>query len=44
MKLTKKVIDAAKFPASGQVFLRDDELRGFALRITPEPMEASCQK
>lgn len=35
MKLTKKIIDAAKFPTSGQVFLRDDELRGFAIRITP---------
>lgn len=35
MKLTKKVIDAAKHPASGQVFLRDDELKGFCLRVTP---------
>lgn len=35
MKLTKKLIDAAKHPARGQVFLRDDALRGFALRITP---------
>lgn len=35
MKLTKKIIDAARFPASGQVFLRDAELRGFAVRITP---------
>jgi len=34
MKLTKKLIDAAKPPASGQVFLRDDSLRGFAVRIT----------
>lgn len=34
-KLTKRLVDAAKHPASGQVFLRDDELRGFALRITP---------
>ena len=34
-KLTKRLIDAAKHPASGQVFLRDDELRGFAIRITP---------
>src|SRR6267142_737241 len=35
MKLTKKVVDAAKRPTQGQVFLRDGELRGFALRITP---------
>jgi integrase len=35
MKLTKKLIDTAKHPASGQIFLRDDELRGFALRLTP---------
>lgn len=34
-KLTKRLIDAAKHPACGQVFLRDDELRGFAVRITP---------
>jgi integrase len=34
LKLTKKIIDAAKHPATGQVFLRDDELRGFAVRIT----------
>jgi len=35
MKLTKKVVDAAKRPTQGQVFVRDVELRGFALRITP---------
>ncbi|GKS58184.1 integrase [Nitrospira sp.] len=35
MKLTKKVIDAMKPPAMGQVFVRDGELRGFALRVTP---------
>lgn len=34
-KLTKKMIDAAKCPAAGQVFLRDDALRGFAVRLTP---------
>jgi integrase len=33
-RLTQRVVDAAKAPAAGQVFLRDDELRGFALRIT----------
>lgn len=34
-KLTKRIIDSATHPPSGQVFLRDDELRGFAVRITP---------
>lgn len=34
MKLTKKIIDAARSPAAGQIFLRDDALRGFAVRIT----------
>lgn len=34
MKLTKKLIDATRPPASGQAFLRDDSLRGFAVRIT----------
>lgn len=28
------MIDAAKPPAEGQVFLRDEELRGFALRVS----------
>lgn len=35
MKVTKKVVDTAKCPTQGQVFVRDVELRGFALRITP---------
>ncbi len=35
MRLTKRAIDQARHPVSGQVFLRDDELRGFAIRITP---------
>lgn len=35
MKLTKKIVDAAKHPAHGQVFVRDEDLKGFALRITP---------
>lgn len=34
-KLTKKRVDAVKPPRRGQMFLRDDELRGFALRVTP---------
>lgn len=34
VKLTKTVIDAAPIPSTGQVFLRDSELKGFGLRIT----------
>jgi integrase len=34
-KLTKRLIDAIRYPSSGQVFHRDDEIRGFALRVTP---------
>jgi hypothetical protein len=34
-KLTKHLIDATPCPAKGQAFLRDDELSGFALRLTP---------
>jgi hypothetical protein len=34
VKLTKKLIDAAPFPKQGQMFLRDVEVRGLALRIT----------
>ncbi len=33
--LTKTVVENAPVPESGQAFLRDAELRGFALRITP---------
>jgi len=33
-KLTKRLIDLATHPAKGQRFLRDGELRGFAIRIT----------
>jgi len=33
-KLTQRVVDAAGPPASGQTFIRDTELNGFALRIT----------
>ena len=33
-KLTKRIIDLTAFPASGQVLVRDSELRGFALRVT----------
>ena len=34
-KLTKRVIDSIRHPLSGQTFLRDDCLSGFALRVTP---------
>ncbi len=33
-KLTKRLIDATPCPIQGQSFLRDDEVRGFALRLT----------
>jgi integrase len=33
-RLTKQVIDEAPFPSAGQVFVRDEELPGFALRVT----------
>lgn len=33
-KLTKRVVDKATAPASGQTFIRDTELKGFALRVT----------
>jgi integrase len=33
-KLTKRLVDSLAHPERGQVFLRDDELRGFALRVT----------
>ena len=35
MRLTKTVIDRLSPPARGQVFYRDDTLKGFALRVTP---------
>jgi integrase len=34
MKITKAVVERAKAPDSGQAFIRDEELTGFALRIT----------
>lgn len=34
-KLTKRLVDGAVLPGSGQIFIRDVELKGFALRITP---------
>ena len=34
MKINKAVVEHTTPPHSGQKFIRDDELRGFALRIT----------
>lgn len=34
-KITKRCVDIAIFPVTGQTFIRDAELKGFALRITP---------
>lgn len=34
-KLTKRVIDATPCPTQGQTFIRDTEIRGFAVRLTP---------
>jgi integrase len=33
-KITKALVEGAKAPQKGQLFIRDDELKGFALRIT----------
>ena len=33
-RLTKQIIDETSFPSAGQVFVRDEELPGFALRVT----------
>src|SRR5271169_4423074 len=32
-KITKALVEGAKAPEKGQVFIRDDELKGFAFRI-----------
>jgi integrase len=34
-KLTKRVIEQTPCPTTGQLFLRDAELKGFAVRLTP---------
>jgi integrase len=34
MRLTKTAVDQAALPGTGQVFYRDDLLKGFALRVT----------
>jgi integrase len=35
VKLTKRVVEHTTCPATGQLFLRDTELKGFAVRLTP---------
>lgn len=35
MKLTKRIVDSAQHPDKGQVFIRDESLRGFGIRVTP---------
>ena len=35
IKLTKRFIDSTSSPTTGQVFLRDTELQGLSLRLTP---------
>ena len=34
MRLTKSAVEQAPIPESGQAFYRDDQLKGFALRVT----------
>lgn len=38
-KLTKRAIDALAFPANGQSFLWDGELRGFGVRVVPSGLK-----
>ncbi len=35
MKLTKSVVESAVLPTKGQVFIWDEETRGFGVRLTP---------
>ena len=35
LRITKTCVDRIDFPSSGQTFIRDDLLKGFALRVTP---------
>src|SRR3990167_2590272 len=35
MKLTKRLVESFSSPDNQQIFIRDDELKGFALRVTP---------
>ncbi|MFP5505736.1 MAG: Arm DNA-binding domain-containing protein, partial [Gammaproteobacteria bacterium] len=34
-RLTKRLVDSVPPPESGQLIVRDVELKGFALRVTP---------
>ena len=34
-RITQRLVDGAKAPKNGQILVRDSEIRGFALRITP---------
>ena len=34
-RITKTCVDKINLPSSGQTFIRDDLLKGFALRVTP---------
>ncbi|RRQ22449.1 tyrosine-type recombinase/integrase [Thiohalobacter thiocyanaticus] len=34
-RLTKRIVDSLPAPETGQVFVRDTELKGFAIRLTP---------
>jgi len=34
-KITKKLIDSTPCPEEGQLFLRDSEVKGFGVRLTP---------
>jgi hypothetical protein len=40
VKLTKTIVDKLEPPASGQRFIRDGQLKGFAVRITPNGTKA----
>jgi hypothetical protein len=35
-KLTQRISDTTIAPASGQLIIRDEELKGFGLRVTPQ--------
>src|SRR5579883_2237470 len=37
-KLTQKLIDSIALPRQGQQIIRDSQLKGFALRLTPGSM------
>jgi Arm DNA-binding domain len=43
-KLTVKLIGDIRKPASGQVIYRDDEVKGFGLRVTAGAMSYICER